>query len=378
MKLIPKSVAEMVAVGLLPYPVKSIEEHKGGLINYTFKIITKDPEHPNFLLQKVNSYIFKDVDMLQSNIRIVTDFIRKELEDKKIDDINRRVLSPGCILSNGECKSYYWDHDCDYWRLYEYIEDSKSYNTIPNSEMAYKGGVALASFHKSLLNFPKNKLPDVLPNFHNLPKRVESFKNRVSEDKFNRVLTAKKEIDYINQYANHYLELYNNLTCDYMPKRVIHQDPKFNNILFDINDNPLCIVDLDTVMVGHLYTDIGDAIRNGTNSSAEDNKNIDETNFNFDFFESYIHGYLSIAKDFITLKELHSLYQAPLIMTYEQSIRFLSDYINGDNYYKYKTEYPEHNLIRAKNQIRLLDMLQTHKENIKNTIINYNPSFFKS
>ncbi len=376
MKLIPKSVAEMVAVGLLPYPVKSIEEHKGGLINHTFKIVTKNDTDPNFLLQKVNSYIFKDVDLLQSNIRIVTDYIRNELDKQSLTNLNRRVLSPGCILSNGECKSYYWDHDCDYWRLYEYIEDSKSYNAIPNNDMAFKGGVTLASFHKTLLDFPKDKLPDIIPNFHNLKKRIESLMVKIKDDKFGRVTNAKKEIEFINDNIDEYIKLYEILTSPNIPKRVIHQDPKFNNILFDLNDNPLCMVDLDTVMVGHLYSDIGDAIRTGANSTVEDNPDLNQTNFIFETYQSYINGYLSIAKDFITLNELHSIYISPLIMTYEQSIRFLSDYINGDKYYKYKTEYPDHNLIRAKNQIRLFEQMVLNREKLKDTVINFDPSFF--
>ena len=360
MNIIPKSVAETIAVGLLPFPVKSIEEHGDGLINYTFKVITKNPEHPNFLLQMINRRVFKDVDGLQRNIRLITDHIRKKLEEEGYTDLERRVLTPASIQCNGACSEYYWDSNGDYWRMYVFIEDAHSYDRMQNPKMAELAGKAFGKFHKQLLDFKSNEFREVLPNFHNTPMRIDSLKKRVTEDPVGRVKEVSWEIDFLLSRSEEYSKIEEMGKKGILPKRVIHQDPKFNNVLLDTNEDVLCVIDLDTVMHGYVCYDIGDAIRSGANTGAEDDENLDNVSVDLNIFKGFLTGYLSQTKDFLTPQEIDSLAFGPRLLAYEQAVRFLDDYIDGDKYYKYKTGYPQHNLVRARAQIKLLQSMEEH------------------
>lgn len=352
--MIPRSVEEMIAVGLLPYPVESIQQHGDGLINNTFKIITKRKEDPNFLLQKINNRVFKDVDALQINIKLITDHLRKKVEKEGVKDPDKCVLIPSSILSNGTTRSYYWDHNNDYWRLYVFIENTYTHEKLKNEEMALSAGRALATFHKFLTDFKSPDFKELLPNFHNTPKRVETLKKRVKDDVAGRLKNVREEVDFLLSRENEYSKVTRLGEMGVLPTRIIHQDPKINNILFDKKDNAMCIIDLDTVMHGYLCYDVGDAVRNCANSGREDEKDPGAVSVDMKIFKSFINGYTNIAKDFITWAEMESLGFGPRLMTYEQAVRFLSDYLYGDKYYDYKTLYPEHNLVRTKAQIQLL------------------------
>lgn len=369
MRIIPQSVAEMIAVGLLPYPVKSIEEHGDGLMNCTYKIITKSSDHPNYLLQKINSRVFKDVDALQNNIKLITDHIRKKLELQGSPDLDKRVLTPASIHFDGSLKPYYWDHNDDYWRLYVFIEDTKTYNSFTNAEMAVKAGKAFAEFHYLLSDFNHSGFKEILPDFHNTPLRVKNLQKRVDEDKFDRLKNAEQEADFLLSMSKRFGEIASLADKGKLPKRVIHQDPKLNNLLFDKYDQPVCVIDLDTVMHGYIFYDIGDAIRNNANTGNEDDQEAGNVSLNFEIFKALIDGYSSIARHFITKEEIDTLAYGPLLLTYEQAVRFLADYLNNDKYYKYKTYYPEHNLVRARAQIQLLRSIDSHYDLMKEYVL---------
>jgi len=376
MSIIPSSVQEMIAVGLLPYPVKSIEEHGDGLINNTFKIITKNPEDPNFLLQKINNRVFKDIDALQHNRKLITDHIRKKLEEEKITNISQKALTPSSILSNGASKSYYWDHNNDFWRMYIYIEDSVTYERIVDHKMAKNAGKALATFHEQLLDFKSEQFKELLPDFHNAPKRVANLKIRIKEDVADRLKNVTEEVEFLLSREQTYAKVAQMGNNKILPLRIIHQDPKLNNLLFDKEGNAICMIDLDTVMHGYLCYDIGDAIRNCANTGKEDDENLQNVSLDIEIFKNYMDGYASIAKDFLTWAEMESLAFGPRLLTYEQSVRFLADYLYGDKYYKYKTFYPEHNLVRARAQIKLLKSMEENYEEMASyvrTLGNWEP-----
>ncbi len=358
MRIIPQNVAEMIAVGLLPYPVKSIEEHGDGLINCTFKIVTKSPDHPNFLLQKINNRVFKDIEGLQSNIRQITDHIRKKLETEGVEDIDRRVLTPACIQCNGDCKAYYWDHNGDYWRMYIFIEDTVSYEKMQTPLMAEKAGVAFGKFQKQLIDFNPVNFCEVLPDFHNTPKRVESLKKRIEENPAGRLKEVKKEVDLLLEREGTYSKIVELGQAGKLPKRFIHQDTKFNNVLLDKNEDILCVIDLDTVMQGYICYDVGDAIRGGANKGREDDEDLNAVEVDMDIFRGFVKGYISQTIDFLTCTEMESIAFGPRLLAYEQAVRFLDDYLNGDKYYKYKTGYPQHNLVRARAQIKLMESME--------------------
>jgi len=366
--MIPRSVEEMIAVGLLPYPVESISQHGDGLINNTFKIITKKKEDPNFLLQKINNRVFKDIDALQHNIRLITEHIRRKLEKDGVKDVENRVLIPSSIHSNGTSRSYYWDHNNDYWRIYVFIEESYTHEKFLNVNMAESAGKALANFHKQLLDFNAPDFKELLPDFHNTPKRVETLKKRVEKDVAGRLKDVRSEVDFLLSREKEYSKVEVLGNRGILPKRIIHQDPKVNNILFDKKGNAKCIIDLDTVMHGYLCYDVGDAVRNCTNTGMEDDKDLKNVSIDMEMFKHFINGYTNIAKDFITWAEMESLGFGPRLLTYEQAVRFLSDYLHGDKYYSYKTFYPEHNLVRARAQIKLLESMEENYQQMSDHI----------
>ncbi len=362
--MIPQSVAEIIAVGLLPYPVKSIEEHGGGLINFTYKINTKSPDHPNFLLQKINSRFFRNVDGLQHNIRLVTDHIRKKLEDEGCKDIDRHVLTPECIQCNGSCTAYYWDHNGDYWRLYVFIEDANTFEKIANPAMAELAGKAFGKFHRHLSDFDTSDFNELLPNFHNTPLRLESLRKTIEINPEGRLDIVGSEVDFLLSRGEKYSRIVEMGDKGLLPKRIIHQDPKFNNVLFDKNGELLCVIDLDTVMPGYVCYDLGDSIRTGANRGDEDDRNPDNVRLDMDICKGIIKGYISEAKAFLTPAELETLAFGPALITYEHAVRFLDDYLDGDKYFKYKTSYPQHNLVRTRAQIKLLQCMEESYDEI--------------
>jgi Ser/Thr protein kinase RdoA (MazF antagonist) len=358
MSIIPRSVEEIIAVGLLPYPVKSLEPHGDGLINNTYKIITKEPEHPNFLLQKINSRVFRNADALQHNIRLITDHIRIKLEEEGCEEPERHVLTPSSILSDGVSKSYYWDSNDDFWRLYVFIENSFTHNKPANPSMAQSAGESLGKFHKQLIDFKSDEFMELLPDFHNTPKRVANLRKRAKEDIAGRLKDVKREVEFLLEREEEYSKVQDLGVRGELPLRMIHQDPKLNNFLFDDKGNAICVIDLDTVMHGHICYDIGDAIRNMANTGEEDDKNTANVSLDTSIFKAFMKGYISEASSFLTWSEMESLAFGPRLMTYEQAVRFMADYLYNDKYYKYKTYYPEHNMVRAKAQIELLKSME--------------------
>ncbi len=316
----------------------------------------------------INRRVFKDVEGLQRNIKLITDHIRKKLEAEGCLDIDRRVLTPASILSNGAIKDYYWDSDGNFWRLYVFIEDAQSYERMHNPEMAKLAGRAFGKFHKQLMDFKSDDFCEVLPDFHNTPLRVEALKKRVEEDPAGRLKEVQEEVDFLLKREKEYSKIAEMGERGELPLRIIHQDTKFNNILLDKNNDVLCVIDLDTVMHGYVCYDIGDAIRSGANTGEEDDENLENVSVDMEIFKGFLEGYLSHTKDILTQAEIESLAFGPPLLTYEQAVRFLDDYINGDKYYKYKTGYPQHNLVRARAQIKLLQSMEERYDEMYNFI----------
>ncbi len=368
MNYVPRNVVEMVAVGLLPYPIQNIEEFKSGLINSSYKITTKDAAHPNYLLQKINHNVFKDVESLQYNIKMVTDHIRQKLHIKGIPDIDRHVLTPISIGKGENSKLYYWDSNGDYWRLFLFIEDSHSYEKMENPQMAEVAGRAFGQFHKHLKDFPAKRLCEVIPNFHNTPVRVENLRRRVAINPADRLKYVNKEVDFLLNRSHDFLMIAELGEKGSIPTRVVHQDTKFNNILFDKNGEVLCIVDLDTVMPGYICYDVGDAIRSGANTGKEDDKDVNNIQLDMDVFKGFLKGFLDKTRMFLKSAEIDTLAYGAKLLTYEQAVRFLDDFLDGDKYYK--VEYPEHNLVRARAQIKLLQSIESHFKEMNDFVKN--------
>ncbi len=328
-----------------------------GHINDSFILRTVETDKPDYMLQRINHHIFKDVDMLQNNIQEVTSHIRRKLEEKGEKDIDRKVLT---IIPAKDGKLYYFDGE-SYWRLYLLIKGGRSFDII-NSQLAYEAGKAFGDFQSYLADLDQ-PLGETIPDFHNIEFRLQQFKQALSDDLAGRVKNNWELIREIESRAEE-MCLPNRLYREgKLPKRTNHCDTKVNNILFDESGNVLCVVDLDTVMPGFVLSDFGDFMRTGANTGAEDDTDLAKVGINLEIFEGYAKGYAEKAKSFLLHIEIDNLAFGAKLLTYMQTVRFFTDYLNGDTYYK--IHHPEHNLQRTKAQLKLLQEMEKHFDEMK-------------
>ena len=330
-----------------------------GHINDSYRVATADKE---YVLQRINHNIFKNVHELQNNIHRVTSHIRAKLIEKGVTDVERRVIT---LIPTHEGALYYKDNNGDYWRLMIFIKDSKSYEEI-NPDLAYRAGMAFGEFQKALEDIPGEPLFETIPNFHNMENRLEAFRESVKANKAGRLDEVSDLVKEIEDRAEEMCKAERMHREGKLPKRINHCDTKVNNILFDNDDQVICVVDLDTVMPGFVLSDFGDFIRTGANTGAEDDKNLDNVSVNLDIFEAYAKGYLKHAASFLTDAEIDNLPYGAKLLTYMQTVRFFTDYIDGDTYYK--IAYPEHNLVRTKAQFKLLQSLEENYEKMQQIV----------
>ena len=318
--------------------VVSAEPFGNGHINDTLKV-TNEKGEIKYVLQRINHLIFTNVDMLQNNIHVVTTHIRKKLEEKGETDIDRKVLT---FLPTKDGKKYYFDGD-SYWRVCLFIPRSKSYEEV-TPELSYEAGKAFGDFQTMLSDIPEGTLGETIPDFHNMEFRLRQFHEAVAANPAGRLEEVKDLVEEIEKRAE-----------------AMCIQERLYRMMFDADsDKVLCVIDLDTVMPGFVLSDIGDFIRTGANTGAEDDENLDNVNVNMEIFKAYTRGYMEKAKAFLTPTEIKLLPYGGRLLTYMQTVRFLTDYINGDTYYKIHS--PKHNLIRTKAQFKLLQSLEAHAE----------------
>ena len=330
-----------------------------GHINDSFKVKSGDNE---YVLQRINHDVFKNVDYLQSNIQRVTSHIRGKLNENKVSEVDRKVLS---FIPAHDGMLYHKDEEGNYWRLMHFISDSKSYDTI-NPELAYRAGLAFGEFQKMLADLPGDPLFETIPNFHNMEFRLEEFKEAVKNDKAGRLSKVSDLVKEIEARGEEMIEPERLHREGKLPKRTNHCDTKVNNILFDADDQVLCVVDLDTVMPGYVLSDFGDFMRTGANTGEEDDTNLDNVSIDLDIFEGYTKGYLENAASFLTKVEIDNLAFGAKLLTYMQTVRFLTDYLNGDTYYK--TKHKEHNLERTLAQFKLLTSMEDNFDKMQQIV----------
>lgn len=332
-----------------------------GLINDTFKVYVNDCETPKYVLQRINNAIFQDVDLLQDNIEKVTNHIRKKLIEKNETDIDRKVLN---FIKTKDDKRFYFDGE-KYWRLMVFISDSYTYQAV-TPEYSYTAGLAFGEF-QSMLSDIEETLGETIPSFHNIELRLSQLREAVENDVAGRVKEVRYYLDEIEKRAEVMCRGEQLYREGKLPKRICHCDTKVNNMLFDKDGNVLCVIDLDTVMPSFIFSDFGDFLRSAANTGAEDDKDLNNIDFNMEIFEAFTKGYLEGTKSFLLPIEKENLPYAAKLFPYMQTVRFLADYINGDTYYK--IQYPEHNLVRTKAQWRLFECAE-RKENLMLDFIN--------
>ncbi|MDR0413978.1 MAG: aminoglycoside phosphotransferase family protein [Prevotellaceae bacterium] len=335
--------------------VEEVKPLGAGHINDSYMVRTQG-EAPDYVLQRINHQIFKDVDALQNNIKRVTEHIRKKLTEKGVSDITRRVLT---LTPTTQGTLYYRSADGNYWRLMLYIANSKSVDEV-SPALSFLAGRAFGDFQAMLADLPEPPLVETIPNFHNIESRLADFREAVKNNLAGRLSKVKYMVDEIEKRSDD-LCISESLQHEWrIPRRINHCDTKVNNILFDKDtDEVLCVVDLDTVMPGFVMSDFGDFMRTAANHGKEDDENLDNVYFRMDIYESYTNGYLETAQSFLSPFEIEMLPFGARLLTYMQTVRFFTDYLNGDTYYKIK--HPEHNWQRTKAQMKLL---QSIEENI--------------
>jgi len=338
---------------------------KIGHINDSFIVDSKLPNGKSYFLQKINHQIFKNVDGLQKNIQIVTDHLRTKLAQAGEVNLEQKVLQ---LISAKDGKLFYQDDKGAYWRLYVNIQNTHSYDVI-TPELAYKAGEAFGNFQCMLADISHDELIETIPNFHNMEFRLEQFREAVKADTVGRLAQTQWLVDEIESRAEEMCMPERLFRDGKLPKRINHCDTKVNNLLFDENDEPICIVDLDTVMPGFVLSDFGDFMRTAANTGAEDDANLDNIGVNMPIFEAYTRGYLKKAT-FLTPIELDNLAFGAKLLSYMQTVRFFGDYLNGDSYYKIAHEH--HNWQRSLAQFRLLQSQEdkfTDMQNFIKTIV---------
>lgn len=328
------------------------ERTGSGHINDSYRISAGTPGCSSYLLQRINHGIFKDIPLLTDNILKVTRHISSKIRSGG-SGIPFVDLS---LIPAKDGRYYYKDEEGNFWRMFNYIDLSKSYDLVPGPELAYEGGKAFGIFLGLTSDMEGGDLSETIRDFHNIETRLAAFRKVCSEDPCGRLSEAGDEIQFIESRADEMHTVIRLGRAGEIPLRVTHNDTKFNNILFDGNNRAICIVDLDTVMPGYVLYDFGDAIRTGANTGEEDEADLEKVGINLELFEAYSRGFLETAGGFLTAAEKKHLAFSARFMTFIIGLRFLTDFIAGDTYYK--TRFPGHNLQRARAQLRLVSSME--------------------
>ncbi|MBO4454499.1 MAG: HAD-IA family hydrolase [Paludibacteraceae bacterium] len=345
----------------IPNAVADPQPLKIGFINDSFIVRAKNPGEKSYFLQRINHHIFQNVEGLQQNIQKVTNHIRRKLQEAGETDIERKVLE---LVPTTDGKLYYRTPQGDYWRVYVLIENATSQEKV-TPESAELTGEAFGRFQRQLSDLPFDELCESIPNFHNIEFRLHQLDEALAADVAGRKAACADIIAAIDRRREEMCLAERLFREGKLPKHINHCDTKVNNILFDEAGRPICIVDLDTVMPGFVLSDFGDFMRTAANTGQEDDKILDNIRVDLQIFEAYARGYLKQAT-FLTDIEKELLPYGCRLLSYMQTVRFFTDWLNGDTYYKIL--YPEHNLVRTRAQLRLLEEQEKVADEMANII----------
>jgi len=310
-----------------------------GHINDTFKITLKITGHPkSFLLQRINHRVFRNPEAVMRNIQLVADHLSASTYSGK-------VLAPVLTLKK---ELFYLDENENYWRVFPFFENTRSFQKVENERQAFEAARAFGAFFKALTDLEIQQLKVTIPNFHNGLKRLKNFEKAVEKARIVRSIVSREEVDFILAHQT----IFQKIAALKLPERTTHNDTKINNLLFDSKgEKAVAVIDLDTLMPGTILSDFGDMARTFTNAADEDASDLTKVEMRQSIFTALHEGFLSETGSILTEVEKENLFEGAKWMTLMQALRFLTDFLEGDVYYKIK--YPEHNLVRARNQLAL-------------------------
>ena len=333
----------------------SAAPHGNGHINSTFRV---EIDGKRYILQKINQNVFRDPVSLMDNVVRVTEYLAERAEDA------RTVMR---VYPTKDGRYFTEDGEGEYWRLLQFVEDAICLEAPESREDFYQSAVAFGRFQYALKDFPSHTLVETIPDFHNTEKRYEAFLEAVRADKVGRCASVAEEIKFYMDNAGFYGALARANASGVLPLRVTHNDTKINNVMLDAKTRTaLCVIDLDTIMPGFSVTDFGDSIRFGANTGAEDEKDLSKVDLDLSLFETYARGYLEGCGGGLSDEEAMLMPEGAKMMTLECGMRFLTDYLSGDTYFR--TAYPEHNLVRARTQIKLARRMTEEFDTMKQII----------
>ncbi len=318
-----------------------------------------------YVLRKINKYVFKNPELIIHNTLLVTRHLKNAMQKSGERNVDRKTLR---LIETNEGEYSYIDDNGDYWCMMNFIENAYTVDKVDTKTQAYEAAKAFGKFQKYLADIDLSKCYTTIEDFHNLSKRLQNFDKAIEKDTADRVKDISKEIDSVNKFRYINASYFEKIKS--LPERITHNDTKINNVMLDkYTSEGLCVIDLDTVMPGKVLNDFGDMVRTFTSGAPEDEKDLSCVFVRTDIFEAMCNGYLTEVKNILTGEEIETLIFGAPIIIFEQAVRFLTDYIEGDIYYKVK--YEEHNLIRARNQLALLKSVEKNFETMRRFVLEF-------
>lgn len=338
-----------------------------GHINDTFRLTFETEQGTRrYILQKMSSVVFKKPVELMENISNVTAWLKKKIRENG-GDTERETLN---LVMTEEGLPYHVDKEGEYWRVYKFIEGATCYDAVKNDDDFYQSAVAFGHFQRLLADYPAETLHETIPNFHNTPDRMRIFREAVQRDECGRAAGVQEEIRFIEEHEKLSHVLYDLLEEGKLPLRVTHNDTKLNNIMIDdATGKAVCVIDLDTVMPGLSAHDFGDSIRFGASTGAEDERDLSKISCDLHLYEVYTKGFIEGCGGALTEIELDMLPWGAVLMTFENGIRFLTDYLEGDHYFKIHRD--GQNLDRCRTQLKLVSDMEEKMQQMQQIVNKY-------
>lgn len=333
------------------------EELRNGHINTTYRACyrNEDGHEDRYILQRINDYVFKDPAQVMRNVEKVTRHITWKLLRRRRDAAGQTL---NLFPARGGRNYIVLPEEGGMWRCYNNIEGTHTYDVVENTRQAYQAGYAFGSFQDLICDMNPEDIRESIPDFHNTPKRYADLLKSVEADVKGRVANCQAELELLKSWENRFSRITDMMATGEIPTRITHNDTKINNVMLDEEtDDAVCVIDLDTVMPGSVLYDFGDMVRTATCMAQEDEEDLSKVKMEMPFFESLAEGYLDAAHGFLTQREVEFMPFAGWLITAEIGIRFLTDYLDGDLYFR--TSKPEHNLIRARNQFKLAQSIDS-------------------